>query len=231
MRQPIPKRVGKLESRDFFLISRSRWFAEKMIDASPFSSLEVATSFARQLWFKESRIQSWLDAFSGHSRFFRAIHYAPASMMRELLHWDRKYRVKFWFEFITSTKMWESQKILDEVKVRYENTLVVELDIAARKEFKLIEHGLERLWERLSRTQIQEASEETGEVVPDSVEKEAVVSSESSEEADPAEQKASMLSYDLNKMPDENEYPYSRMSPDKKNAWHQTMRATRYLNL
>ncbi|KAL1295014.1 hypothetical protein AAHE18_19G181100 [Arachis hypogaea] len=40
------------------------------------------------------------------------------------------------------------------LKVRYENTLVVELDIAAREEFKLIEHGLERLWERLSRSQV-----------------------------------------------------------------------------
>ncbi|KAL4299270.1 hypothetical protein AHAS_Ahas17G0084100 [Arachis hypogaea] len=109
---------GKLESRDFFLISKSRWFAEKMIDASHFSSLEVATSFARQLWFKESRIQSWLDAFSGHSHLYRAIRYAPASMMRKLFHWDRKYRAKFGFEFITNTETWESQKILDDVKVK-----------------------------------------------------------------------------------------------------------------
>ncbi|KAL4396764.1 hypothetical protein AHAS_Ahas01G0124500 [Arachis hypogaea] len=201
-----------------------------MIDASPFSSLEVATSFARQLWFRESPIQSWLDAFSGQSHLFRAIRYAPGSMMRELLHWDRKYRAKYGFEFITSTDSWESQKILDEVKVRYENILVVELDIAAREEFKLIEDGLERLWERLSRSQVQEAPEETGEVVPDSVEKEADVSSESSEEADSAGQKASMLSYDLNKTPDENEYPYGGMSPDTKNAWHLTVWATRYLN-
>ncbi|RYR57153.1 hypothetical protein Ahy_A05g022898 [Arachis hypogaea] len=149
---------------------------------------------------------------------------------KELLHWDRKYRVKFGFEFITSSETWLSQKILDEVKVRYENTLVIELDIAAREEFKLIEHRLKRLWERLSRSQIQEASEETGEVVPDSVEKEAVVSSDSSEDVDSAEQKALMLSYDLNKTPDENEYPYSGMSPDKKNTWHLAMWATRYLN-
>ncbi|XP_016164486.2 uncharacterized protein LOC107607005 [Arachis ipaensis] len=88
-----------------------------MIDASPFSSLEDAISFARQLWFKESRIQSWLDAFSGHSHLFRAIRYAPGSMMREMLHWDRKYRAKFGFEFITSTETWLSQEILDEVKM------------------------------------------------------------------------------------------------------------------
>ncbi|RYR26662.1 hypothetical protein Ahy_B02g060941 [Arachis hypogaea] len=196
-----------------------------MIGASPFSSLDHATSFARQLWFKESRIQSWLDAFSGHSHLYRAIGHALASMMRELLHWDRKYRAKFVFEFITSTEMWCSQKILDEVKVftnsistlflwcivqaRYENTLVVELDIAAREEFKLKEHGLERLWERLSRFQIQEACEETGEVVSDSVEKEDIVSFDGSKEVGSTGQKASILSYDLNKTPEENEYPYS----------------------
>ncbi|KAL4391409.1 Uric acid degradation bifunctional protein TTL [Arachis hypogaea] len=118
-----------------------------MIEASPFSSLDHATSFARQLWFKESRIQSWLDAFSGQSHLFRAISYAPGSMMREMLHWDRKYRAKFGFEFITSTEKWCSQEILDEVKSHYENSLVVELDIAAQEEFKLIAVGLERLWD------------------------------------------------------------------------------------
>ncbi|KAL4276433.1 hypothetical protein AHAS_Ahas20G0206700 [Arachis hypogaea] len=154
-----------------------------MIEASPFSSLENATSFARQLWFKESRIQSWLDAFSGHSHLYRAIGHAPASMMRELLQWDRRYRAKFGFEFITSTELWFPKKKLDEVKARYENTLVVELDVASRKEFKLIEHGLERLWDRLSRPNFQDASEAPGEVVPDLMEKEDVVSSDGSYEA------------------------------------------------
>ncbi|QHO01971.1 uncharacterized protein DS421_13g419820 [Arachis hypogaea] len=83
-----------------------------MIDASPFSSLDHATSFARQLWFQESRIQLWLDAFSGHLHLTDAIGHAPASMK----------------------------------KTHYENTFIVELDIAAREEFKLIEYGLERLW-------------------------------------------------------------------------------------
>ncbi|RYR66676.1 hypothetical protein Ahy_A03g012729 [Arachis hypogaea] len=168
-----------------------------MIEASPFSSLDHATSFARQLWFKESRIQSWLDAFSGQSHLFRAISYAPGSMMREMLHWDRKYRAKFGFEFITSTEKWCSQEILDEVKSHYENSLVVELDIAAQEEFKLIAVGLERLWDR-----------------------ENVVSSEISEGEDSAGRKGSMLSYDLNRTREENEYPYSGMSPEEKNAWH-----------
>ncbi|RYR08414.1 hypothetical protein Ahy_B05g076089 [Arachis hypogaea] len=81
------------------------------------------------------------------------------------------------------------------MKKRYENTLVIELDIAAREKFKLIEHGLKRLWERLSRSKIQEASEELGEVIPDSMEEEDVVSSDGSHETDSARQNASVLSY------------------------------------
>ncbi|RYQ95159.1 hypothetical protein Ahy_B08g090214 [Arachis hypogaea] len=154
-----------------------------MIDASPFSSLDHATSF-------------------------------------ELHQWDRRYIAKFGFEFTTSTNTWFSQKILDEVKGCYENTLVVELDITARKEFKLIEQGLERLWERLSRSQIQEASKDPGEVVPDLMEKEDIVSSDGSDEADSTKRETLMLSYDLNKMPEENEYLYSGISPEKKNPWH-----------
>ncbi|KAL4397043.1 hypothetical protein AHAS_Ahas01G0152400 [Arachis hypogaea] len=198
-----------------------------MIEASPFSSLDHATSFARQLWFKESRIQSWLDAFSGQSHLYRAISQALASLMRELLFWDRKYRTKFGLEFITSTELWFTQKILDEAKARYENTLVVELDVASREEFKLIEHGLERLWDRLSRPNFQYASETPGEVVPDSMKKEDVVSSDRSDEATSAGRNYSLLSYDLNKTSDENEYPYSGMSPGTKNAWHLANWATR----
>ncbi|RYR25319.1 hypothetical protein Ahy_B02g059017 [Arachis hypogaea] len=193
-----------------------------MIDASPFSSLDHATSFSRELWFKESRIQSWLDAFSGHKHLTRAIRHAPASMIKELHQWDRRYIAKFRFEFTTSTDTCFSQKILDEVKARYENTLVVELDIAAREEFKLIEHGLARLWERKKDNflAVDVIRLYLGEVVPDSMEKDDIVSSYGFDEADSTGRETSILSYDLNKMPKENEYPYSGMSLEKKNAWH-----------
>ncbi|XLV02873.1 hypothetical protein S245_017210, partial [Arachis hypogaea] len=82
----------------------------------------------------------------------------------------------------------------------------------------------------LTFSQIQEASEAAGEVVPDSEEKEDVVPSGGSEEADSTAQNVSMLSYDLNKTPEENDYPYSGMSPEEKKAWHLAMWATRYLN-
>ncbi|KAL4374248.1 uric acid degradation bifunctional protein TTL [Arachis duranensis] len=200
-----------------------------MINASPFYSLDDAITFARQLWFNESSIQSWLDAFSGRRILNLAIRYAPGSMMKELNQWDRMYRAKFGFQFITSTNTWCSLEILDEVKSRHENSLVVELDIAAREEFNLIEHGLDRLWDRMSRENIQKESEEPGEVVPDSLDGEDVVPSDSSNGEGADDTKASTLSYDLNLTPEENEYPYTGMSPEERNAWHLAVWATRYL--
>ncbi|XLU33569.1 hypothetical protein S245_069635, partial [Arachis hypogaea] len=44
-----------------------------MIEASPFASLEHATSFARDLWFNTLPIQSWLDTFSTHRHIGDAI--------------------------------------------------------------------------------------------------------------------------------------------------------------
>ncbi|KAL4381747.1 hypothetical protein AHAS_Ahas04G0164400 [Arachis hypogaea] len=37
-----------------------------MQEASSFSSLEHGISFARDLWFNNSSIRAWLDAFSAH---------------------------------------------------------------------------------------------------------------------------------------------------------------------
>ncbi|KAL4304764.1 hypothetical protein AHAS_Ahas16G0010900 [Arachis hypogaea] len=61
------------------------------------------------------------------------------------------------------------------------------------------------------------------------MEKEDVVSSDGFDEADFARRNGFMLSYDLNKMPEENKFLYSGVSPGKKNAWHLAMWTTRLL--
>nr|XP_025618966.1 uric acid degradation bifunctional protein TTL [Arachis hypogaea] len=63
---PLPLPHWKLEERDFFLCSTSIWFSKAMVQASPFSSLKHATSFARDLWLNNLSIQSWLNVFSAH---------------------------------------------------------------------------------------------------------------------------------------------------------------------
>ncbi|RYR77647.1 hypothetical protein Ahy_A01g002195 [Arachis hypogaea] len=54
-----------------------------MIEASPFSSLEHARSFARDLWFNKLPIQSWLDTFSAHMNLCDAITIARGILGRD----------------------------------------------------------------------------------------------------------------------------------------------------
>ncbi|KAL4315611.1 Uric acid degradation bifunctional protein TTL [Arachis hypogaea] len=198
------KIAGKLEERDFFLCGTSIWFSKAMVQASPFSSLEHATSYARDLWFNRSPIQSWLDVFSAHLHIDEAAKFAPGPIMLELEQFGRKYRRKFGFVFITSTNKKLSHQILDEVKARYENPLSVEIGITSREEFILIERKLARLWDRLIQENVRETPEESGEVVQDSMEEDDVVNNDSSEEVVSTVNKAPKITFDLNKIPEEN---------------------------
>ncbi|XP_072090408.1 uric acid degradation bifunctional protein TTL-like [Arachis hypogaea] len=140
-----------------------------MQEASPFSSLEHTISFARDLWFNKSPIRAWLDAFSAHSHIGTVIGRAPTELISDLCQFGAKYRKKFGFEFLTTTDARHSHKILEEIKARCENNLLVELDIAAREKFYFIEKGLTKIWERISQEELQEKSEDLGEIVPDSL--------------------------------------------------------------
>ncbi|KAL4373530.1 hypothetical protein AHAS_Ahas05G0091000 [Arachis hypogaea] len=73
--------AGKLDENDLFICASSFFFIHSMQEASPFSSLEHATSFARDLWFNNSPIRSWLDAFSAHRHIGDAITRAPTELI------------------------------------------------------------------------------------------------------------------------------------------------------
>ncbi|XP_020970091.1 uncharacterized protein LOC107620089 [Arachis ipaensis] len=121
-----------------------------------------------------------------------------------LLQFATKYRKKFGFGFVTSTNLFLSQQILEEVQARYQNSLQVELEIASREEFTLIERGLTKLWEHLAWEKTQEVPEETGEIVQDSLLEEDVVPDSSDEVVSKGHQ-PSIITFDLNKTPEEND--------------------------
>ncbi|XP_072076611.1 uncharacterized protein [Arachis hypogaea] len=125
-------------------------------------------------------------------------------MFIELLQYLPEYRKKFGFGFMTSTNLHLSQQILEEVQARYQNSLQVELETASREEFTLIERRLTKLWERLSREKTLEVSEETGEVVQDSM-LEDDVAPDSSDEVVSKGHQPSIVTFDLNKTPEEND--------------------------
>ncbi|RYQ85519.1 hypothetical protein Ahy_B10g105088 [Arachis hypogaea] len=180
-----------MEERDLFLCGSSISFCNAIEQVSPFSSLEHATSFARDFWFSRSPINSWLDAFSAHRNIGDTISIAHKEIRTELI----QFRAKIFL----------SHQILEEVKACYENSLIVELEITSREEFILIERGLTRIWERLAWDRIQGTLEETRDIVQDSMQEEDVVPADSSDEVVSTGHNASMLTFDLNKTPKENE--------------------------
>ncbi|RYR33675.1 hypothetical protein Ahy_A10g048295 [Arachis hypogaea] len=204
LRECTKEDAWKLEENELFICANSFHFIHLMQEASPFSSLEHATSFARELWFNNSPIRSWLDAFSAHRHIRVAIGRAPTELISDLCQLGAKYRKKFGFEFFTTTDMRHSHRILAEVKARCENNILVELDIASKQEFIFIERKLTKLWERLSEEKLQEDTDDIGEIVQDSLEEE-LLPSKSSDEVSSTGQKACLRDYDLNKTPDENE--------------------------
>ncbi|KAL4306731.1 hypothetical protein AHAS_Ahas16G0207600 [Arachis hypogaea] len=94
--------------------------------------------------------------------------------------------------------------LLDIAQTRYENPLSVELDITSREEFIIIERKLARLWDRLFQENVRETPEETGEIVQDSMEEDDVVKDDSSKEVVSTVNNAPKLTFDLNKIPEEN---------------------------
>ncbi|RYQ89254.1 hypothetical protein Ahy_B09g095995 isoform D [Arachis hypogaea] len=175
-----------------------------MVEASPFASLEHATSFARDLWFNTLPIQSWLDTFSAHRHIGDAITIAHGDIRMGLLQFVTKYCKKFGFGFVTSTNLFLSQQILEEVQARYQNSLQVELEIASPEEFTLTERGLTKLWEYLAPEKTQEVPEETGEIVQHSMLEEDIVL-DSSDEVVSKRHQPSIITFDLNKTPEEND--------------------------
>ncbi|KAL4287049.1 hypothetical protein AHAS_Ahas19G0147300 [Arachis hypogaea] len=64
-----------------------------MVQASPFSSLEHAILFARDLWFNKSLIQSWLNVFSAQLHIDEAAKFAPRPIM--LTRYENSLSIEF----------------------------------------------------------------------------------------------------------------------------------------
>ncbi|XP_020978166.1 uric acid degradation bifunctional protein TTL-like [Arachis ipaensis] len=142
-----PPRKWKLEERDLFLCGSSVLFCKAVEEASPFSSLEHATSFARDLWFNTLPVQSWLDAFSAHMdigdaitiahREIRTVRCLMSARKRGLLQFGTKYRKKFGFGFVTSTNLFLLQQIQEEVKYLVADSRLADLGIRSFQRYDL----------------------------------------------------------------------------------------------
>ncbi|XP_042393678.1 uric acid degradation bifunctional protein TTL-like [Zingiber officinale] len=138
----------------------SKRFAKELASASPFSDLHHAIQSARGIWFNKIDVAGWLEAFAAHppigsispsvSQWSKeeqsaAMATATDTTLQELVDWNIRYQEKFGFVFLICASGRGTPEILAELKKRYVNRPIVELEIAAQEEMKIIELRLARL--------------------------------------------------------------------------------------
>ncbi|CAN6312498.1 unnamed protein product [Urochloa humidicola] len=150
-----------LTVEDMLRVNGSCRFAAAMAAASPFASLADALLAARRIWLNEVDVNGWLEAFAAHpaigttspsvSKWSKeeqsaAISTATDSTAQELAEWNAKYREKFGFVFMICASGRTAPEVLAELKRRYVNRPIVELDAAAQEELKITELRLAKLF-------------------------------------------------------------------------------------
>ncbi|MED6197238.1 hypothetical protein PIB30_054873 [Stylosanthes scabra] len=110
-----------------------------MASSSPFHLLDHAIEVAKDIFHNKLEVGSWIETLSYHDCFDTYISTATKSTKQELHEWRLKYQKKFGYAFVTCASGKSSDEILSELKERYTNMPLVELDMACREEMKLIE--------------------------------------------------------------------------------------------
>lgn len=156
MAAPLP-----LSAEDMLRVNGSRRFAAAMAAASPFASLADALLAARRIWLDEVDVNGWLEAFAAHpaigttspsvSKWSKeeqsaALSTATDSTAQELAEWNARYREKFGFVFMICASGRTAAEVLAELKRRYTNRPIVELEAAAQEELKITELRLTKLF-------------------------------------------------------------------------------------
>uniref|UniRef100_A0A0D9Z8D1 Uncharacterized protein n=1 Tax=Oryza glumipatula TaxID=40148 RepID=A0A0D9Z8D1_9ORYZ len=152
---------GQLPVEDVLRVNGSRRFAAALAAASPFASLADALLAARRIWLNEVDVNGWLEAFAAHPAIGTTSSSAPKwckeeqsaalatatdSTAQELADWNARYREKFGFVFMICASGRTAPEVLAELKRRYENRPIVELEIAAQEELKITELRLAKLF-------------------------------------------------------------------------------------
>ncbi|RYR72821.1 hypothetical protein Ahy_A02g007036 [Arachis hypogaea] len=151
-----------MKTEDFSSCCASTTFANKMALASPFSSLEHVITVARDIWSHKLNVRSWLEALSGRSCSNEYLGTANEATVQELHEWGSRYEEKFGYVFVTFVAGRTSEDILAELKMRFNNSHGVELEIASKEELKYIERAIREL---LSKKSVQTTDE--GDVSPE----------------------------------------------------------------
>ncbi|KAK3147047.1 hypothetical protein QOZ80_3BG0277380 [Eleusine coracana subsp. coracana] len=150
-----------LSVEDVLRVNGSRRFAAAMAAASPFATLADALLAARRIWLNEVDVNGWLEAFAAHPAIgttspsvpkwckeeqSAALSTATDSTAQELAEWNAQYREKFGFVFMICASGRTTPEVLAELKRRYVNRPIIELEVAAHEELKITELRLAKLF-------------------------------------------------------------------------------------
>ncbi|QHO26012.1 Uric acid degradation bifunctional protein TTL [Arachis hypogaea] len=161
-----------MKTEDFSSCCAGTTFANKMAMASPFSSLEHAITVVRDIWSRKLNVRSWLEAISGQSYSNEYLETANEVTVQKLHEWGSMYEEKFRYVFVTFVAGRTSEYILAELKTRFSNTHVVELEIASKEELKYIERSIREFLSKKSVQTTDEgdvSAEYSGEIVDDTL--------------------------------------------------------------
>ncbi|XP_050237360.1 uric acid degradation bifunctional protein TTL-like isoform X2 [Mercurialis annua] len=157
------------EEKDLMACCGSTKFAKEMTLASPFTSPEQAVAAATNIWFNKVDVYGWLEAFASHPQIGQspsashtaaefskgeqstALATATGSSSQELSDWNGRYKQKFGFVFLICASGRTTSEILAELKRRYENKPIVELEIAAQEQMRITELRLQKLFSAKSK--------------------------------------------------------------------------------
>ncbi|XP_057719912.1 uric acid degradation bifunctional protein TTL-like [Arachis stenosperma] len=98
---------------DFSSCCVSTKFANEMVMASPFSSLEYVITVARDIWFLKLNVRSWLEAILGRSCSNKYLKTANEANMQELHKWGSMHEEKFEYVFVTCVAGKTSEDMLN----------------------------------------------------------------------------------------------------------------------
>ncbi|MBA0669281.1 hypothetical protein Goklo_007435 [Gossypium klotzschianum] len=154
----------KVDEKEALACCGSSQFAKQMALASPFPSVDHAISVAKDIWFDKVDVIGWLEAFAAHTRIGEspsshtksaqwskgeqstALATATDSGLQELSDWNARYRQKFGHVFLICASGRSAAEILGELKNRYSNRPIHELEIASQEQMKITELRLRKLF-------------------------------------------------------------------------------------
>nr|XP_027106760.1 uric acid degradation bifunctional protein TTL-like isoform X1 [Coffea arabica] len=161
--------MGVFDQKDFLGCCGSTKFAKEMVLSGPFSNYQQAVEAARDIWFNKVDVNGWLEAFAAHPKIGEspshsqktkssssaqwsegeqstALASATDSSFQELIEWNARYLQKFGIVFLIFASGRTTLEILAEMKKRYVNRPIVELEIAAQEQMKITELRLSKLF-------------------------------------------------------------------------------------